>query len=416
MVPNRVTSTASSRRAIVIGGSMAGLFAATLLRKAGWHTEVFERSKVELRGRGAGIVTHPDLIQALERSGAQLNDLGVTVYERVALNSKGEAIYRLPYEQIVTSWDRLHQIMRATISPGAHHLGYNLKIVEQNADSVTAIFENGERVTGDLLVGADGFRSVVRNIFAPEIQPTYAGYVVWRGVADEGLIPKEAHAAVFEKFAFFLPPHNKNIGYPIAGSDNDLRPGYRRWNWVWYRPADRAALDDMLIDEDRAYHAVSIPPPKVRAGLITQLKEDAGHFLPPPMRDILSCISRPFFTPIYDLLVERMVYGRVVMIGDAAAVARPHVGMGASKAGTDAETLADSLAGGSDLVEGLVRFERERLPIAGKAVARGRSLGDYMVDHVLPEGGIDDPHWHEFHTVAGILKHTASSAFLRSSW
>ena len=159
----------SSRRAIVIGGSMSGLFAASLLRMAGWHTEVFERSDVELWGRGAGIVTHPNLIQALERSGAQLNDLGVTVYERVALNSTGEVIERLPYEQIVTSWDRLHQIMRATVPSGTHHLGYNLKAIEQDADSVTAIFENGEGVTGELLVGADGFRSVVRHIFAPEI-------------------------------------------------------------------------------------------------------------------------------------------------------------------------------------------------------------------------------------------------------
>ena len=161
-------------------------------------------------------------------------------------------------------------------------------------------------------------------------------------------------------------------------------------------------------------HAVSIPPPKVRAGLITRLKEDAGQFLPPPMRDILSCIPRPFFTPIYDLLVERMVYGRVVLIGDAAAVARPHVGMGVSKAGTDAEALADLLASGSDLLEGLARFERERLPIAEKAVAQGRSLGEYMVDHVSPEGAVDDAHWREFHSITGILKHTASSAFLRS--
>jgi len=52
-------------------------------------------------------------------------------------------------------------------------------------------------VTGDLLVGADGFRSVVRNMFAPMIQPIYAVYVVWRGLADEDVIPKEAHAAVF---------------------------------------------------------------------------------------------------------------------------------------------------------------------------------------------------------------------------
>jgi 2-polyprenyl-6-methoxyphenol hydroxylase-like FAD-dependent oxidoreductase len=409
-----MTRINSSRRAIVIGGSMSGLFAASLLRKAGWQTDVYERSDVELRGRGAGIVTHPDLIQSLERSGAELNDLGVTVHERVALDSDGNVIERLPYEQIVTSWDRLHQIMRATVPQGAHHLGYNLKAIEQDANSVTAIFENGERVTGSLLVGADGFRSVVRNMFAPEIQPIYAGYVVWRGLADEGLISKEAHEAVFDKFAFFLPPHNKNIGYPIAGPDNDLRPGHRRWNWVWYRAASQAELDDMLVDEEGVHHTISIPPPKVRRDVIARLKDDARNFLPPPMWEILSRVSKPFFTPIYDLLVNRMVYGRVVLIGDAAAVARPHVGMGIAKAGTDAEVLADSIANQSDLLEGLTRFERQRLPIAGKAVAQGRNLGEYMLDHASPETGADAAHWREFHSIPGILKHTASSAFLRS--
>ena len=247
------------------------------------------------------------------------------------------------------------------------------------------------------------------------IQPIYAGYVVWRGLADEDVIPKEAHAAVFNKFAFFLPPHNKNIGYPIAGPDNDLRPGHRRWNWVWYRAVDQAALDDLLVDEEGVYHAVSIPPPKVRADVIARLKEDAREFLPPPMRDILFCVAKPFFTPIYDLLVEKMVYGRVALIGDAAAVARPHVGMGIAKAGTDAEVLADSLASHPDLLEGLARFERERLPIAGKAVAQGRSLGEYMLDHTSPGNGADDAHWREFHSIPGILKHTASSAFLHSA-
>jgi 2-polyprenyl-6-methoxyphenol hydroxylase-like FAD-dependent oxidoreductase len=403
------------RRAIVIGGSMSGLFAASLLRKAGWQTSVYERSDVELRGRGAGIVTHPDLIQSLERSGAKLKDLGVTIQERIALDSDGNVIERLPYEQIVTSWDRLHQIMRATIPQGTHHLGYNLKTIEQDADSVTAIFENGERVTGDILVGADGFRSVVRNMFAPEIQPIYAGYVVWRGLADEGVIPKQAHEAVFDKFAFFLPPYNKNIGYPIAGPDNDLRPGHRRWNWVWYRAISKPDLDNMLVDEEGVYYAVSIPPPKVRADVIARLKEDARHFLPPPMRDILFCVAKPFFTPIYDLLVDKMVYGRVALIGDAAAVARPHVGMGIAKAGTDAEVLADSLASHPDLREGLARFERERLLIAGKAVTQGRLLGEYMLDHASPETAAGDAHWRKFHSIPGILKHTASSAFLRSA-
>lgn len=411
----KTKGSSNPRRAIVIGGSMSGLFAASLLQKAGWQTDVYERSDVELRGRGAGIVTHPDLIQSLERSGAQLKDLGVTIQERIALDSQGSVIERLPYEQIVTSWDRLHQIMRATIAQGTHHLGYNLKTIEQDADSVTAIFDNGEHVTGDILVGADGFRSVVRSLFAPKFQPIYAGYVIWRGLADEGVIPKQAHEAVFDKFAFFLPPCNKNIGYPIAGPDNDLRPGHRRWNWVWYRAVPKPDLDDMLVDEEGVYHAISIPPPKVRADLIARLKEDARHFLPPPMRDILFCVAQPFFTPIYDLLVDKMVYGRVALIGDAAAVARPHVGMGIAKAGTDAEVLADSLASHPDLREGLARFERERLPIAGKAVTQGRLLGEYMLDHASPETAAGDTHWREFHSIPGILKHTASSAFLRSA-
>jgi 2-polyprenyl-6-methoxyphenol hydroxylase-like FAD-dependent oxidoreductase len=170
----------------------------------------------------------------------------------------------------------------------------------------------------------------------------------------------------------------------------------------------------MLVDEDGVYHAVSIPPPKVRGDVIARLKEDARNFLPPQMWEILSRVSKPFFTPIYDLLVDRMIYGRVVLIGDAAAVARPHVGMGIAKAGTDAEVLVDSIASHPDLFEGLARFERDRLPVAGKAVAQGRSLGEYMLDHVTPETGVDDAHWREFHSIPGILKHTASSAFLRS--
>jgi 2-polyprenyl-6-methoxyphenol hydroxylase-like FAD-dependent oxidoreductase len=107
-----------SGRAIIIGASLAGLFAATLLRKAGWHAEVFERSDVELVGRGAGITTHPELLQSLVRSGADLNDLGVVVHERIALDAGGRVVERLPYEQIVTSWDRLYQITRATIPNG----------------------------------------------------------------------------------------------------------------------------------------------------------------------------------------------------------------------------------------------------------------------------------------------------------
>jgi 2-polyprenyl-6-methoxyphenol hydroxylase-like FAD-dependent oxidoreductase len=107
-----------------------------------------------------------------------------------------------------------------------------------------------------------------------------------------------------------------------------------------------------------------------------------------------------------------MVYGRAVPIGDAAATVRPHVGMGIAKAGTDAEVLADSLSGSVDVFEGLGQFERERLPITARAVQQGRDLGEYMLDQRSPEHEMETEHWREFHSTRGILKQTASSAFL----
>src|SRR5271167_1917382 len=103
------------QRALIIGASMSGLFSAALLVKAGWIVDIYERSGVELFGRGAGIVTHQELLKTLEHCGAELRDLGITIFDRIAIDRDGKVIERLPFEQIVTSWDRLHQIMRARI-------------------------------------------------------------------------------------------------------------------------------------------------------------------------------------------------------------------------------------------------------------------------------------------------------------
>src|ERR1043165_9641991 len=95
------------RRAIVIGGSMSGLFSAAFLRQAGWDCDVYERSAVELVGRGAGITTHPELLDALSRCGAGTLDLGVEVEKRLALERDGRVVGEKHLPQILTSWDRL---------------------------------------------------------------------------------------------------------------------------------------------------------------------------------------------------------------------------------------------------------------------------------------------------------------------
>src|SRR5262247_1481429 len=112
-----------NRRAVIIGGSMSGLFAAAFLRQKGWEADVYERSTVELVGRGAGITTHPELLEALEKSGAGTRDLGIEVDKRITLDGDGRVIAQKHLPQILTSWDRLQRLLRATIDPAHYHLG-----------------------------------------------------------------------------------------------------------------------------------------------------------------------------------------------------------------------------------------------------------------------------------------------------
>ena len=132
-----------SKRAVIIGGSMSGLFSAAFLRQIGWEVDVYERSPVELEGRGAGITTHPELMDALEASGAGTKDLGLEVPKRFAIDRQGRITGERPLRQILTSWDRLQRLLRETIDPAHYHLGRGFTRVEQNGSGVRVHFADG---------------------------------------------------------------------------------------------------------------------------------------------------------------------------------------------------------------------------------------------------------------------------------
>src|SRR5215510_15784715 len=114
-MPSTLLAKRRNRRAVIIGGSMSGLFTAAFLRQQGWDVDVYERSAVELVGRGAGITTHPELLDALEKSGAGTRELGVEVERRITLDRHGRVIGERALPQILTSWDRLQRLLRQTI-------------------------------------------------------------------------------------------------------------------------------------------------------------------------------------------------------------------------------------------------------------------------------------------------------------
>jgi 2-polyprenyl-6-methoxyphenol hydroxylase-like FAD-dependent oxidoreductase len=374
-----------ARRAIIIGGSMSGLFTAAFLRQTGWQIDVYERSPVELVGRGTGIVCHPELIEALEKSGAGTHDIGIEVEKRIAIDREGRVIGERPVRQILTSWDRLQNLLRATIPRRHYHLGHTFQHVDQDGSEVRVSFADGRTERADLLVGGDGIRSGVRACVAPEVQPVYAGYYIWRGTANEADLAPATLASIFAHFTFFLPERQQVIGYPIAGLDNDLRPGRRRYNFIWYRPGDALALNDMRLDDAGHKHAFSVPPPLIRKDLVARMRADAEPIMPPALLDVLGNIERPFFTPVYDFAAPRLVFGRVALVGDAAATARPHMGFGVSKAGGDALALAEALGGGDDLDAALVRYDAQRRTLAERIVMHGRKLGTFLGVNVKTE-------------------------------
>jgi len=399
-----------AQRALIIGGSIGGLAAAILLRQAGWEVEVFERVNVELSGRGAGIVTHPPLLAALEAAGAATADLGVISEYRVGLDGQGAEIARFAFPQLVTSWDCLQARLRARVPDACYHLGHALQAFTTDGRRVQARFANGQVAEGDLLVGADGFRSTVRQSLFPQVQPDYAGYVVWRGLVSEADLPAPIRDQLFDHFAFHLPDGDGEvIGYPIAGPGNDLRPGHRRYNFVWYRVAGRDSLRDMLTDETGTTHDLSIPPPLIRRDVLDALQADARARLPANLSAMLARAHALFFTPIYDLASPAMARQNIALLGDAAFLARPHIGAGVTKACEDAVALARCLPGGTDLAEGLRAYDKARHAANHKAWTRSRYMGEYLMPQYQDAAG--QAKWAAQHNLHTIMRDTAVMNF-----
>lgn len=370
-------------KALVIGGSMAGLFAALLLRREGWNVDVYERIGAELAGRGAGIVTHSELFEVLGRAGidTEAAKVGVMVPGRRVLDETGHIAGELGLRQVLTSWGHLYGLLKAALPTEHYHHGKNLVDVTELGDRVVARFSDGSEASGDLLIGADGIFSSVRARLAADARPAYAGYVAWRGLVNERDLSLRTRAELCDWFAFSLPPGEQMLGYPVAGANEEMAIGERRFNFVWYRPADAdEGLADLLTDVDGTRHELSIPPTKIRPGVIAAMRQDAERLLAPQFAEVVRLTSQPFIQAILDLETPRMLLGsRTLILGDAAFVARPHVGMGVTKAAADAAALIDALrACPGDLHAALVKFESIRLPFGAAVVRRARQLGAYM--------------------------------------
>ena len=381
----------ADRQAIVIGGSLAGLFTGVLLRSIGWQVDIYERSPRTLSSRGGGVVLQPDVVEAFRRAGIPHQNLGVVAKERYYLQRDG-SIQAMPMRQTLTSWNSLYNTLKRHFPDEHYNQGKCLTNLRQQDGQVTAFFADDtqrsartasggcveQAQTRDLLIGADGLNSTVRQLLLPTYDPMYAGYVAYRGLVDEGELDPETTAIMTERFVFYQFRNSHILQYVIPGENESLVPGERRFNWVWYVNYDEnTELPNVLTDKNGKRHDYSIPPGMMANDIENEMRQYADRVLVPPFQKLIAATKEPFVQAILDLGVPNMAFERVALVGDAAFIPRPHTAASVSKASANAIALADALVEHDhNILDALKAWEGEQLTLGMNLWKRGRDLGE----------------------------------------
>ncbi|WP_044564469.1 FAD-dependent monooxygenase [Azospirillum sp. B4] len=360
----------------IVGGSLGGLFAAALLRRDGHDVRIYERSAGGLDGRGAGLVSQRELFALLRAVECEhVARIGVVAFERIFLDRDGGVAERHETPQTQISWDTLYRAIRGKVTDDEYRLGRSVRAASQGAHGARLLFEDGGAEDADLVIGADGLGSVVREAVTGVPSPnSYAGYVAWRGLIAEEDLPPEA-AILRDRFAFHMAPRSQALGYLVPGPGGEIAAGSRRYNWVWYRPVPTAALPATLTDGDGRFHPHSLGPGQVPAPVVATLKADARRLLPPPFAAVATAAAQPFVQAIFDYEAPVMAAGHIALLGDAAVVVRPHTAMGVAKAAGDALALRRHLAEAPTVTDALALYSHDRCAAGSAIAAYGRRLG-----------------------------------------
>jgi 2-polyprenyl-6-methoxyphenol hydroxylase-like FAD-dependent oxidoreductase len=404
----KTDSARQTRTATIIGGSIAGLTTGLALLRRGWDVHIYEATAGGLDQRGAGIITHQALFDVLEKLGVPSNEqIGVTINKRKTIAQEGQVVGTIELAQIATSWGRMYQLLKEQFPTDRYHQNKVITDLVQHNDTVDALFADGSSVTSHILIAADGIRSTVRRQLEPDATPKYAGYVAWRGLIDEQDLSREERSEIFPYFTFCLPEGEQVLTYPIAGAQHQTDEGHRRLNVVWYRPAATdTTLKELLTDTDGNNNGESIAPDKVRPAIIEKMQNDATRLLSWQHAKLVRKLRQPFIQPIYDLTTNTMAHHRIAIVGDAAFTARPHLGVGITKAAEDSLALADALEATADVPAALQQFDVLRRENNKRLVELSRELGAYLQAQLLSD---DERHHAQLHrSMQAVMQETAS--------
>jgi salicylate hydroxylase len=330
----------------IVGGGLAGLAAAHALRTYGIAAEVFEAAPA-LGEIGAAVNASPQAVKALRAIGvgeriAAVGNTSPGIYTRnmqtgefLEFNDrhKAAARYGAPYYTFHRA--DLLDALASGLDRNAIHTGHRLTGIEERGDRVMLAFENGARVEADIVIGADGVRSVIRQALYGDDNPTYTGQMVWRALLDGAEVPDE----VLEPTGHiqWVGPGCHLLAYYIRGR--------KLVNIVTQEDTDKWVEEGWSTRGDPDEMRSSFPHPEPRLAKLLGL--------------VRACSKWGLFTRP---LTQNWGRGRIELIGDAAHAMLPNAGQGACQAFEDACILARWLEACRDPGEAFAGFRRVRVP------------------------------------------------------
>ncbi|KAI1099777.1 FAD/NAD(P)-binding domain-containing protein [Jackrogersella minutella] len=361
------------KNVIIIGGSLSGLMHGLVLHHLGSTVRILEQSPTDSpASHMAGVCLGEDVQKLLKRfDRASEVPLGIQCVQLQSLDQQGEIHPFLRVNRIMSSWDALYFRLRANFDVKASEYVPHPPALRPREDEDTeaartrARYEVGKQVVGiekletgqlmvrfkdhsdggkdglalaDLVLGADGPNSIVRKTFLEPGQADrkYSGYVAWRGVVPEEQVSEETRNVFRENITYSILKGEGGhvIIYNIPGKAGATEPGKRVLNFCWYTNVPPSSLDTIMTDVDGKRHHTKVTPGKVRPEVWRRQKAYAETLFAPPYLEILEKITSPFLHSITDYCSPRASFagGKVLLVGDASTLLRPHIAFSTNQA------------------------------------------------------------------------------------
>ncbi|MGI9648338.1 MAG: FAD-dependent monooxygenase [Acidimicrobiia bacterium] len=382
---------ASETRIAIAGGSIGGLTAGVLLHELGLDVQIFERSSVALESRGAGIVVLPMTERYFIERGGEDDRVSLELPWWKYVDENGSELSAHLDRFRFSSWNTVYRALLDAFPAERYHYGREVTGFTQTGQEVHVSFPDGEGVAADLLVCADGVASTARQALLPGVEPSYAGYVAWRGTAAESDLSAGAVADLADSLLYQVLDHGHILVYAIPGPDGSLQPGRRLQNFVWYRNYPVGGpYESLMRDRQGQSRTSSVPPGMVAQQHLEELRS-ASAMLAPTISEVVLATLEPFIQVIFDLESPKMAFGRICLAGDAAFSARPHVAAGTAKAAADAWALRDALRDHDDIDTAVAGWEKSQLELGRRVVGRSRAMGQRSQFESAMVAG--DPDW-----------------------